>query len=111
MVATLLTSWVAYKAYFFTMAGVQNPFGMTCVLSAVGLAAILFNACIVVRYGRRRVLLMTGLLICGVLQLIVAVTYGRNPEAIVTGRVLIALSCLYMFSYNVSRLLCHRIDA
>lgn len=97
-----LTIKLAYKAYFFTIANVPNPFGMTCVLSAVGLAAYIFNACIVVRYGRRRVLLMAGLGICGVLQLIIAVVYDKDPTSTQTGTVLIALSCLYMFSYNVS---------
>lgn len=91
----------AYKAYFFTMAKVANPFAMGCVLSAIGLFAIVLNSLIVVRYGRRRVLLMGGLGICGILQLIVAVVYDQNPGAKATGEVLVALSCLYMMSYNV----------
>jgi len=92
---------IAYKAYFFAMARVTNAFAMSCVLSAVGLAAIILNACIVVRYGRRRVLLMSGLTVCGILQLIIAITYDKKPAATVTGQVLVALSCLYMMSYNV----------
>jgi MFS family permease len=92
----------AYKAYFFTMAKVGSPFAMSCVLSAVGLVALIINACIVVRFGRRRVLTMNGLIICGFLQLIVAVVYDKKPGQISTGQVLVALSCLYMMSYNVS---------
>ncbi|KAI1453221.1 general substrate transporter [Annulohypoxylon moriforme] len=91
---------ISYKAYFFTMAKVSNPFAMGCVLSAIGLLAIVLNLLIVVRYGRRRVLLMTGLGTCGILQLIVAVVYDQNPGARATGVVLVALSCLYMMSYN-----------
>ena len=86
------------------MAKVSDPFAMTNVLSAIGLLAIICNSLIIVKYGRRRVLLITGLLGCGILQLIIATVYhklGRNTS---TGKVLVALSSLYMFSYNVSRL-------
>jgi len=99
---------IAYKAYFFTMAGVQNAFGMTCVLSAVGITAIIFNSLIVVRYGRRRVLLMCGFMGCGILQLIIAIVYSKHPGTSKTGMVIVALSCLYMFCYNVSREFVHR---
>ncbi len=83
------------------MARVKDPFAMSCVLSTIGLIALVMNSLIVVRYGRRRVLLMTGLITCGVLQLIIAVTYDKHPGAPSTGKVLVALSCLYMMSYNV----------
>ncbi|KAI6254478.1 hypothetical protein MCOR27_010748 [Pyricularia oryzae] len=91
---------IAYKQYFFTMAEVADPFAMGCVLSAVGLAALVINACIVVRYGRRRVLIGWGLVLCGVLQLIIAVVYQVYGRSVTTGNVLVALSCLYMMSYN-----------
>ena len=95
---------IAYKAYFFTMAHVDNPFGMSCVLSTLGLVAILLNSAIVVRYGRRRVLLMSGLIVCGFLQLITAIVYDEQPGTKTTGKVLVGLASLYMMSYNVSPL-------
>ncbi|KAF2727907.1 monosaccharide transporter-like protein [Polyplosphaeria fusca] len=91
---------IAYKAYFLSMAKVEDPFAMSNVLSCIGIIAIIANSLIIVRYGRRRVLLTTGLLFCGVLQLIVAVVYDKNPGTKRTGKVIVALSCLYMFSYN-----------
>lgn len=91
----------AYKAYFFAMAHVSNPFGMSCILSTMGLVAILINSSIVVRYGRRRVLLLSGLIFCGILQLIIAVVYDKQPGTKTTGKVIVALVCLYMMSYNV----------
>ncbi|ETI23910.1 hypothetical protein G647_05717 [Cladophialophora carrionii CBS 160.54] len=91
---------IAYKAYFFAMAHVSNPFGMSCILSATGLIAILINSTIVVRYGRRRVLLMSGLVVCGILQLIIAVVYDKEPGTKTTGKVIVALVTLYMMSYN-----------
>lgn len=90
----------AYKAYFFGMANVDDPFAMSNVLSTAGLLAIIINSLIVVRYGRRRVLLMTGLMICGVLQLIIAIVYQEQPGTTSTGKTIVALSCIYMFSYN-----------
>jgi hypothetical protein len=86
------------------MARVDNPFAMSNVLSTIGLLAIIINSLIVVRFGRRRVLLMTGLTACGFLQLVIALVYDKKPGSSVTGKVLVALSCLYMFSYNVRSL-------
>lgn len=82
------------------MAGVQDRFGMSCVLSTVGLVALVANSLIVVRYGRRRVFIMTGMVICAVLQLIIAIVYQQRPGQPSTGQVLVALSCLYLGSYT-----------
>ncbi|RYP29729.1 hypothetical protein DL767_006604 [Monosporascus sp. MG133] len=91
---------ISYKAYFFTMARVPNPFAMSCVFSTVGLMALVANSLIIVRYGRRRVLLMSGLITCGILQLIIAVVYDQNPGTTQTGKVIIGLSTIYISSYN-----------
>ncbi|KAL2022954.1 hypothetical protein VTK56DRAFT_4169 [Thermocarpiscus australiensis] len=91
---------IAYKAYFLGMSKVANPFGMSNVLSVMGILAIFFNSLIVVRYGRRRVTLMIGLGLCGILQLIIAIVYDKQPGAASTGAVLVALTCVYMMSYN-----------
>ncbi|RYO94698.1 hypothetical protein DL766_005981 [Monosporascus sp. MC13-8B] len=91
---------ISYKAYFFTMARVPNPFAMSCVFSTVGLLALVANSLIIVRYGRRRVLLMSGLITCGILQLIIAVIYDQNPGTTQTGKVIIGLSTIYISSYN-----------
>lgn len=91
---------IAYKQYFLTMAKVSNPFGMSNILSCIGIIAILANSLIIVKFGRRRVLLMTGLILCGCLQLIIACVYHAQPGTKSTGVIIVALSCLYMFSYN-----------
>jgi hypothetical protein len=82
------------------MSKVPNPFAMTNILSAMGILAIFFNSLIVVRYGRRRVIMMIGLAFCGILQLIIAVVYDKQPGTTSTGTVLVALTCIYMMSYN-----------
>lgn len=91
---------IAYKAYFLTMANVEDPFAMSNVLSVMGILAILFNSLIVVKFGRRRVILMAGLAICGIFQIIIAVVYDKLGRTKTTGNVLVALTCLYMMSYN-----------
>ncbi|KAL6702722.1 hypothetical protein ACN47E_001004 [Coniothyrium glycines] len=91
---------IAYKAYFLQMARVSNPFAMSNVLSAISILAFLANSCIVVRFGNRRVLLMAGLLVCGALQLVIALVYHTQPGLSSTGKLTVALTALYMCSYN-----------
>lgn len=95
-----INCWIAYKAYFLTMAKVSNPFAMSNVLSCIGILAIFANSLIIVKFGNRRILLMTGLLICGILQMIIAIVYDKQFSTSGTGKIIVALSCLYMFSYN-----------
>lgn len=94
---------VAYKAYFLTIARVKEPFAMTNVLSAIGLVGLLASASIVVRYGRRRILLTGSLFICGCLQLMMAVTYDKHPGTPAAGKAIVALCSVFMFVYVVSR--------
>lgn len=82
------------------MAKVSDPFAMSNVLSAISICAFIINSFIVVRFGDRRILLMTGLLVCGILQLIIATVYHQNPGTKSTGKVTIGLTGIYMFSYN-----------
>jgi hypothetical protein len=82
------------------MAHVSDPFAMSNVLSATAILAFVANSLIVVRFGNRRVLLMTGLLICGILQLIIATVFHQYPNAKSTGKVTVGLTAIYMFSYN-----------
>jgi hypothetical protein len=82
------------------MAKVSDPFAMSNVLSAISILAFVANSFIVVRFGNRRNLLMTGLIICGILQLIIATVYQQYPNAKSTGKVTVGLTGIYMFSYN-----------
>lgn len=84
------------------MAGIGNAFENSCILISVGVVAILINSAIITRYGRRRVFLVTGLTLCGLTQLLMAVVYQVNPGAKSTGQAVVALAILYIFAYNVS---------
>ncbi|RYO45621.1 hypothetical protein AA0116_g13198 [Alternaria tenuissima] len=91
---------IAYGTYFFQMANVGSPFMNSCILTSVGVLAIMVNSSIISKIGRRRVFLMTGLSICGVTQLIIAAVYHVNPGTTGTGKVIVGLSVVYIIGYN-----------
>ena len=91
---------ISYGTYFFAMAGIGDPFANSCILIAAGVVAIIANSCVITRYGRRRLFLMNGLLVCGVCQLIVAAVYDANPMGPSTGKVVVGISIIYIVAYN-----------
>ncbi|TKA45745.1 hypothetical protein B0A54_03430 [Friedmanniomyces endolithicus] len=91
---------IAYGTYFFEMAGVGKPFENSVALVAVGVIAIIINTCIITRFGRRRVFLMTGLTFCAITMLIVAAVYTAAPNAESTKKLIVGISVVYILSYN-----------
>ncbi|RQM08556.1 hypothetical protein DH86_00000275, partial [Scytalidium sp. 3C] len=91
---------IAYGTYFFEMAQVGNAFENSCILVAVGVVAILLNMSFIVQYGYRRIFILTGLIICGICQLVMAVVYTAHPGTIQTGKATVGLSIIYIISYN-----------
>jgi hypothetical protein len=69
------------------MANVGSPFMNSCILTSVGVLAVIVNSSVISKIGRRRVFLMTGLSICGVSQLIIATVYHVQPGTVRTGKV------------------------
>ncbi|KAK3381041.1 general substrate transporter [Podospora didyma] len=91
---------IAYGTYFFQMAGIGQPFENSCILIGVGVFAIVINSAIVTHFGRRRVFLVSGLLLCGLAQLLTAVVYQVNPHAKSTGQAIVGLAVVYIMGYN-----------
>ncbi|KAF2644092.1 general substrate transporter [Massarina eburnea CBS 473.64] len=91
---------IAYGTYFFKMAGITDAFKMSCVMTAVGVIAILINSCVISKIGRRRVFLMVGMSICGIAQFIVAAVYHVSPGTVSTGKVIVGMSIIYICGYN-----------
>lgn len=83
------------------MAGVGNPFENSCILTAIGVVAIIVCILFIAPHGSRRLFLTLGLVICGCCQLIVAVVYTKYPGTETTGKVIVGLSVLYIAGYNV----------
>ncbi|KAL2005365.1 hypothetical protein VTN00DRAFT_2576 [Thermoascus crustaceus] len=91
---------IAYGTYFFEMAHVGNAFENSCILTALGVVAIIINICMITRFGRRRFFLTTGLVLCGISQVIIAAVYDANPTAESTGRAVVGLSVVFILGYN-----------
>lgn len=91
---------LAYGTYFFEMANVGSPFENSCILVSVGVLAIIINVFLIANYGRRRVFLTAGLVICAFCQLTTASVYTAYPGTRQTGKVIVGVSVLYVFVYN-----------
>lgn len=91
---------IAYGTYFFEMAGVGKPFENAVVLVTVGVVAIIINTCVITRFGRRRVFLTVGLILCALAQLILAAVYTAAPKAKSTMNCIVGISVVYILSYN-----------
>ncbi|KAK4153819.1 putative mfs monosaccharide transporter protein [Chaetomidium leptoderma] len=86
------------------MAGIGNPFENSCILISVGVVAILINSALITHFGRRRVFLVSGLILCGIAQLLTAIVDQVNPGAKSTGQAIVALAVVYILGYNLSHL-------
>lgn len=82
------------------MAGIGNAFQNSCILVAVGVVIILINSAVITKIGRRRVFLITGLILCGITQLMVAAIYNAHPTRQSTGKAIVGLSVVYIIGYN-----------
>ncbi|KAJ4394501.1 hypothetical protein N0V93_003719 [Gnomoniopsis smithogilvyi] len=91
---------IAYGTYFFEMANIGNSFENSCILTAVGVIAILINSAVVTHIGRRRIFLILGMLLCGLTQLLSAIVYTIQPGTESTGRAIVGLSVVYIMGYN-----------
>ncbi|KAI0967166.1 MFS monosaccharide transporter-like protein [Xylaria arbuscula] len=92
---------ISYGTYFFEMANVGNAFENSCILTGVGVASLLFNALIITKYGRRRAMMVSGFIVCGLSQLIMAIVYTIEPGTQKTGKIIVGFSVIYIVSYNL----------
>lgn len=83
------------------MANIGNSFENSCILTAVGVIAILINSAVITHIGRRRIFLIIGMFLCGLTQLLTAIVYTIQPGTESTGRAIVGLSVVYIMGYNV----------
>ncbi|KAI5917668.1 putative maltose permease [Camillea tinctor] len=91
---------ISYGTYFFEMANVGNAFENSCILTGVGVAALLANSFLITRFGRRRVMMTLGFTFCGLSQLIMAIVYTVEPNTVRSGKILVGMSVVYIVAYN-----------
>lgn len=82
------------------MAGVGDPFQNSIILVAVGVFAMAVNTCIITRWGRRRVFLINGLILCGIVQLTTAAIYDAQPRNKAVLKSVVGLSVIYIVGFN-----------
>lgn len=84
---------VGYSTYFYTVAGIANPFGITLVGQAIG---IITTACAIKAMSmfRRRPMFITGEILAAIaLIIIAAMSTGTQTQA--TGKAMVAFSIIY----------------
>jgi hypothetical protein len=84
---------VGYSTYFYTVAGIANPFGITLVGQAIG---IITTACAIkaMLVFRRRPMFITGEILAAIaLIIIAAMTTGTRTPA--TRKAMVAFSIVY----------------
>ncbi|KAK4541798.1 hypothetical protein LTR36_007330 [Oleoguttula mirabilis] len=77
-----------------------KPFENSVALTTVGVVAIVVNTCIITRFGRRRVMLITGLILCAITMLIIAAVDTAAPKAESTKKLIVGISVVYIAGYN-----------
>ena len=84
--------------YFFTMAGVRDPFTMSIASNVVGIGGVILSLYSIRLVGCRWQL-MIGTACCGLAQLVAAAVYTAHPGTKKSGEVLTAMSAIYNFFY------------
>ncbi len=80
------------------IAGVQNPFAYSILVTCTGLIGVLFSF-FFVRYIDRRTVLLVGITACALCQLVPAIVWDVAPNTASTGKVVVAFIALFTFFY------------
>ena len=82
------------------MAEVGNPFANTCIVTAVAVFAVLVQGLLMTHFGRRRVFLLLGFTVCGIMMLIIAAVWTAQPNTESSAKVVIALLVIYILFFS-----------
>ncbi|KAK3691948.1 hypothetical protein LTR37_018308 [Vermiconidia calcicola] len=86
------------QTYYLDIAGVENPFAYSLMITCMGLMGVLFSV-LFVRIIDRRTIMLGGVMACGLAQLAQAVTWSVAPNSIASGKVVVAFIALFTFFY------------
>jgi len=90
-----------FSTYYFAIGGLSNPFQATIILLCLGFLGNV-QAVFLSRWIGRRLLLIVGPIIGGLCLIGIGIAFSVNPLAASSGRALIGLACIYLWSYNSS---------
>lgn len=93
------SSWAnIYTTYFLTVAGVEEAFSFSVMITCMGLIGTIASL-LVVRHLDRRVIVLVGVGACGLCQLAFAVAWTVAPGTAATAKSIIAFISLFTFFY------------
>lgn len=93
------SSWLnIYTTYFLDIAGVEDAFAYSTMVSCMGLLGVI-SSLFFVRYLDRRMIVMLGVGACGLCQLAFAVAWSAAPETAEAAKAVIAFMSIFTFSY------------
>ncbi|ETI27077.1 hypothetical protein G647_09759 [Cladophialophora carrionii CBS 160.54] len=93
------SSWVnIYTTYFLQIAGVENAFAYSVMVTCIGLIGVLFSFSFV-RLVDRRTVMLVGIFACGICQLVPAIVWTKSPGTESTGKIVVAFISLFTFFY------------
>lgn len=87
-----------YTTYYLEIAGVENPFGYSLMMTCMGLLGVLFSI-LFIRQVDRRIIMLCGVLACGFSQLAQAIAWTVRPGSVEAGKVVVAFIALFTFFY------------
>ena len=84
--------------FFFQIAGTKRPFINTVILQSISVGASFLAFPLANRFGRRTLLLIgfTSTTIC---MFCIALVYTIAPTKVASGKALVALLCMFLFTY------------
>lgn len=93
------SSWLnIYTTYFLDIAGVEDAFAYSTMVSCMGLIGVI-SSLFFVRYLDRRMIVMLGVGACGLCQLAFAVAWSAAPETAAAAKAVIAFMSIFTFAY------------
>jgi hypothetical protein len=91
---------IAYRTYFFTIAGITKSFEFSIMNNVIGFVDVNFEMYSIRHVFGRRSILMIGAAACGLCELASVISYTVQPNSIATGKVLVAFTAIFQFFYN-----------
>jgi len=90
----------SYTTTFFRSVGVSNEFMVTIIVDIIEVVGVLLSFPLVTRYGRRPILLITGIPMLASLLIIGGLgTIAQRTET--ENRLIAAMICIYVFFFNL----------
>ncbi|OAA61997.1 General substrate transporter [Niveomyces insectorum RCEF 264] len=91
-----------YSTYFFSLAGLKDPFLASVIVSCTNLLATILWSFSTDRFGRRLIINSCQTFVCGCLFLVGGLYYtGASTGNVPAGKALLVICCLWSFAFTI----------